>query len=83
VAQHRDPPPELVDVQLLEFRLEDWQQPGDTGRWQARGRWHEARERYAAEHPESIALGTKLDRIRDLMPPAFLANLERRRPRAP
>jgi hypothetical protein len=45
----------------------------------AKGRWHDAREEWAARHPESNALGTVLDRIKDLMSSSYLANLERRR----
>jgi hypothetical protein len=61
-------PPERLQT----FEVKDWEKPGDTGEWQARGRWHEAREAWAAEHPGNLALGTKLDRIRDLMPQSYL-----------
>jgi hypothetical protein len=71
--------PDIAPVELLEFDPADWAMLGDTGEWQARQRWHEAREKWAREHPGSTMLGTALDRIRDLMPPSYLANLEQRR----
>lgn len=64
--------PDIAPVELLEFDPEDWTMRGDTGEWQARGRWHEAREAWAREHPQSTMLGSKLDRIQDLMPPHYV-----------
>jgi hypothetical protein len=60
-------PVELVDPRLRSFRRDDWVQPGD-GRFDPFWRWVAARRAWVAKHPNSQALGSKLDRFRDEIP---------------
>ena len=60
-------PAELVDPKLKSFARDDWAKPGDD-RFKPFWRWVAARRAWVAKHPNSDALGNKLERLRAEMP---------------
>ena len=63
MAMHRRPPGVEPPAELFEFRLEEWQAPGDQDREPAFQRWRAARRAWISELPSS-ALGGMLDLLR-------------------
>jgi hypothetical protein len=61
VAKHRRSV-ELVDPKLRTFDRLDWEKEGD-GYFDAFRRWKRARAEWVAKHPDSMALGGKLERF--------------------
>jgi hypothetical protein len=55
---------DLIPAELLEFDPKDWANGTDDQRWQLWERWKAARRQWVAHHPESNALGDKLERLR-------------------
>lgn len=62
MAVRREPPADLVPAELLTFDLTRWGRSGEA-RWVAIQRWSDARKAWIAAHPESTALGNKLERF--------------------
>lgn len=55
---------DLASAELLAFDQAEWERQGDNGRWPpARLRWIEARKAFCAAHPDSGALGNRLERM--------------------
>jgi hypothetical protein len=50
-------------LRLLEFHREDWERKGD-GRFDPLHRWKDARAKWLAKHPNSLALGDALQRFK-------------------
>jgi hypothetical protein len=65
MARHRRPQADLSPVELRTFDRQQWARERDNGRWQpAFQRWKAARRAFCEAHPESMALGNKLERMR-------------------
>ena len=65
MARRAHRPAHLAPVELLSFDRQHWEREDDNGRWQpAFLRWLKARAEFRASHPNSDALGNRLEQIR-------------------
>ena len=65
MARLRRQQADLVPAELLTFDQHEWERDVDDGRWQpAFRRWTDARAAFMAAHPDSMALGNALERLR-------------------
>ena len=72
---------DLVPARLLTYNARDWATSAEEQRWQAFQRWVDARKTWSTEHPESIALGGSLQRMKAelaVQHPAAIYPLHRR-----